>query len=351
MSDVGTAARLRRTMTAGGALALVVIVIAGLVTISLTGSGETARPKAGTAPSTEAEDGTPLLVTTHTPVTKSTPILVNELTGTADWALELLAQLPISDVAAPVPYDRDDYDGWQDVDGDCQSTRHETLIAESVGDIGFTDSSDCKVARGSWNDPYTLVAIADVANASIDHVVSLSESHHAGAWAWSSEFKRALANDIDDPATLAVSATSVNGNKGARGPDEWLPDDPDARCLYLVARVRIKSRWHLKVSSTEHQALMAGLTRCVEQELPTEPETTPLVIVDFSTTVPTPRPAATPIITPGTCDTRYPVTCIPISAGDLDCVDIAQRDFEVAGSDPHNFDGDDNGLGCEVPSN
>ena len=320
-------------IAAGPAVGLVVLLIVGLMAVTLASNGESV------APALEQE-----------PSALPTPPTFAEPTGTAPWALELLAQLSVNDEPAPVPYDRDDYDGWQDADGDCQSTRHETLIAESVGDIGFTDSSECKVAQGSWIDPYTLVDITDVANASIDHVVSLSESHHAGAWAWSSEFKRALANDIDDPATLAVSATSVNGNKGARGPDEWLPDDPDARCLYVVARVRIKTRWHLTVSSTEHQALMAGLTSCVEQELPTEPETTPLATVDFTATVPTPKPAPTAIVTPGTCDTRYPATCIPISDGDLDCADIAQRDFEVAGSDPHNFDGDDNGLGCEVPS-
>jgi micrococcal nuclease len=49
------------------------------------------------------------------------------------------------------------------------------------------------------------------------------------------------------------------------------------------------------------------------------------------------------------CDPAYPDVCIrPLNpGGDLDCADIPDRRFQVLPPDPHNFDGDGNGIGCE----
>lgn len=269
--------------------------------------------------------------------------------GSATWALELLGALVVSDDPAPEsqPYERDDYDSWIDVDGDCQTTRHEVLIEESVGLIEFTDDRQCKVASGRWVDPYRGDTVIVVEQASIDHVVSLSEAHHAGAWAWTDAWKLALFNDIDDPATLAVSLVTVNQGKGSHGPDEWLPDPAEARCNYAIARVRVKTRWQLSVETSEQQALERELTTCVELQLPTAPMTSPLEVIDFSEVPVLPAPRATPRVTPGTCDARYPSVCIPISNDDLNCADIDPRRFEIADEDPHHLDGNGDGIGCE----
>ncbi|MCZ7535117.1 MAG: hypothetical protein M5T61_03625 [Acidimicrobiia bacterium] len=34
---------------------------------------------------------------------------------------------------------------------------------------------------------------------------------------------------------------------------------------------------------------------------------------------------------------------------DLDCADVTERRFTVVAPDPHRFDADGNGLGCESP--
>ncbi|MGC2426433.1 MAG: hypothetical protein WA421_05315, partial [Nitrososphaeraceae archaeon] len=47
------------------------------------------------------------------------------------------------------------------------------------------------------------------------------------------------------------------------------------------------------------------------------------------------------------CDSSYPDFCIPSPPPDLDCSDISQKNFTVRGSDPHGFDLDGNGEGCE----
>jgi len=48
----------------------------------------------------------------------------------------------------------------------------------------------------------------------------------------------------------------------------------------------------------------------------------------------------------GNCSPYYSV-CIPPPPPDLDCGDIPYRRFSVSGGDPHRFDGDHDGIGCE----
>lgn len=47
------------------------------------------------------------------------------------------------------------------------------------------------------------------------------------------------------------------------------------------------------------------------------------------------------------CDPAYPTVCIPPYPPDLNCKDIPHRRFTVLQPDPHNFDGDFDGVGCE----
>ncbi|QLH02288.1 calcium-binding protein [Nitrosopumilus cobalaminigenes] len=47
------------------------------------------------------------------------------------------------------------------------------------------------------------------------------------------------------------------------------------------------------------------------------------------------------------CDSSYPDFCIPVIPPDLDCGDISQKRFTVLQPDPHRFDGDKDGIGCE----
>ena len=47
------------------------------------------------------------------------------------------------------------------------------------------------------------------------------------------------------------------------------------------------------------------------------------------------------------CDPSYPSVCIPRFPPDLDCGEIPFRRFTVLQPDPHGFDRDRNGIGCE----
>jgi micrococcal nuclease len=66
----------------------------------------------------------------------------------------------------------------------------------------------------------------------------------------------------------------------------------------------------------------------------------------------TPPPAPPPVTPPppppgGNCDASYPTVCIPPPPPDLDCAQVPYVAFAVRGADPHRFDGDGDGVGCE----
>jgi len=70
-----------------------------------------------------------------------------------------------------------------------------------------------------------------------------------------------------------------------------------------------------------------------------------------ATTGPGSPAAATPTprrpIAGGRCDSSYPTVCIPPAPPDLDCADVSYTNFRVRPPDPHRFDGEGDGLGCE----
>jgi len=64
-----------------------------------------------------------------------------------------------------------------------------------------------------------------------------------------------------------------------------------------------------------------------------------------------PPPPPPPPPTSGKCAASYPTVCIAPPPPDLDCGDIPYRNFrvrwDVADPDPHRFDGNRDGVGCE----
>jgi hypothetical protein len=52
-----------------------------------------------------------------------------------------------------------------------------------------------------------------------------------------------------------------------------------------------------------------------------------------------------------TCDPSYPTECIKSPPPDLNCKDVPSRNFKVIEPDPHGFDRDNDGIGCEFGGN
>lgn len=143
-----------------------------------------------------------------------------------------------------VAYDRKLYGGWIDADGDCQDTRQEVLIEESLVPVTL-DRTGCKVMAGRWYDPFTGRTFSNPRKLDIDHFVPLAEVHRSGGTAWASAKRVQYANDLKDPKTLIAVSASANRSKGAKDPADWLPPNKDFRCEYVRLWIAIKERWGL----------------------------------------------------------------------------------------------------------
>ena len=151
-------------------------------------------------------------------------------------------------------YRRSEWPHWQDRDQDCQNTRAEVLIEESL--IQVTLSPDgCRVIAGQWLDPYGGEVYTDPRQLDIDHVVPLGAAHRMGGWRWSRVRKAEYANDLSDPEHLIAVSARMNRQKGDRGPAAWLPPRTRSQCRYVRAWQAITSRWALTVSPADSSAM------------------------------------------------------------------------------------------------
>ena len=165
-------------------------------------------------------------------------------------ALALIPQCSGMEREGP-EYDRAQfYSGWTDPDGDCIDLRHELLERTAVH-VTERSPDGCRVTRGVWIDPYTGERITDAARIDIDHVVPLRWAWDHGADGWTPERRRAFALD---PAFLLPVSSRANREKGAKGPLDWLPDDPRARCAYVIRFRRGVAAYDLEISDVEARA-------------------------------------------------------------------------------------------------
>lgn len=144
-------------------------------------------------------------------------------------------------------YNRDLFEHWIDADGDCINTRHELLMKQSVSTVD-TGRNRCTAYRGRWNDPYTGKVFYNAQDLDIDHLVPLAWAWSHGAHSWSESKRRAFANDESN--LFAVQA-SVNREKGASGPLEWLPPNRAYHCQYVLRFQRIAMKYRLTFSARE----------------------------------------------------------------------------------------------------
>ena len=162
-------------------------------------------------------------------------------------------------------YNRRDWRHWIDADRDCQNTRAEVLVAESVALVSFApeDNGDkCRVISGEWVGPWTGAVFADASDVDIDHHVPLGHAHESGGWRWDAERKRAYANDLTNSASLQATSAPVNRSKGKQPPDEWRPDEAASWCRYAADWITVKQNWELTVTASEVAALEDMLGTC-----------------------------------------------------------------------------------------
>ena len=144
-------------------------------------------------------------------------------------------------------YDRNDWGGWIDEDGDCQNTRAEILIRDSQAEVSF---DGCRVVSGLWKLPYSGGSTTSASQIDIDHIIPLKWAHGHGGDRWSDAKKKAFAND---PENLMATSSSANRSKGAKGPDEWMP--AINRCSYAQRWEELIEKYGLVITTGEVVAI------------------------------------------------------------------------------------------------
>lgn len=172
------------------------------------------------------------------------------------WAQPLGDPEPICTIPA---YDRGNWRHWVDDDRDCLNTRYEVLARDSRVTPTITG---CKVVAGTWLDPFSGETWTDPTKLHIDHFVPLAAAYDAGGLFWSKDRKRDYANDLDRPSHLVATLGKYNMSKGKRGPEEWVPPNPDLWCAYAQNWINVKASYDLTFTAEEVNALVGLLSGC-----------------------------------------------------------------------------------------
>lgn len=219
----------------------------------------------------------------------------------------------------PSGYRRALFPHWDRATGTC-SVREQVLRSESVTPA-VVDPSTCSVRYGTWYSTYDGVTLTDPTRIDIDHVVALKEAWDSGAHAWTPARRRAFANDLTDPISLAAVSSISNREKSDKDPAGWMPV-PAARCGYLSAWVGIKLRWSLSVDKNELAAIRAHAAACPGASNPTKTSTPP-------------SPSTQPTLVPffANCAAARAAGAAPLRRG--------EAGYRAA------LDGDGDGIACE----
>lgn len=331
------------------ALTIVTIVLLVAVAVSRGGaapgpglteaSGATSQPSILQAPD-DSGKGAPSAFVSPAPTKR--PIATPSL-GAQEPLDALLAMLRVASESR-IGYTRSLFVHWIDGDGDGCDTRHEVLIDEAI--VHPSIGPGCSLTGGKWFSSYDDQIFTDPADLQIDHVVALAEAWDSGASAWTPARRESFANDLDGSFVLIAVSGQANQSKSDKDPADWLPPAPAAECPFLGAWIATKVRWDLAVDPRERDALVRDIAAdCGSMTMPYLPMGS---VGEDAAEATGPGASDAPGGLGSECDPAYPTVCIAPPPPDLDCADVQYRNFAAPPPDPHRFDGDGDGVGCET---
>ncbi|GGP42827.1 HNH endonuclease family protein [Streptomyces abikoensis] len=154
-------------------------------------------------------------------------------------------------------YSRAKFPHWIKQYGECD-TREVVLSRDGSG---VTQDSMCRAVAGSWYSAYDDKTLDSASKVDIDHMVPLANAWRSGADTWTTDKRKAFANDLGNSQLYAVSASS-NRSKGDQSPDQWVPPNQDFWCTYGRAWGHVKSLYGLSVTQPEKDKLIGMLDTC-----------------------------------------------------------------------------------------
>jgi len=183
-------------------------------------------------------------------------------------AQAVLDGLPVKGRAPKDTYSRTAFgQAWLDVDRNGCDTRND-ILRRDLSNVVFTEGSKCRVAAGTFHEPYTGQMVdfrrgQDTSKAvQIDHVVALGDAWQKGAQQLTPQQRQSLAND---PVNLIAADGPANQQKSAGDAATWLPKNKAFRCHYVARQISVKAAYGLWVTQPEKDAMKRVLDSCPEQ--------------------------------------------------------------------------------------
>lgn len=197
----------------------------------------------------------------------SNPNSANSDSNNPILARAVLEKLPVKGRAPKTGYKRDEfYKTWPDING---CSLRQRILRRDLGDSAQLAADECTVVSGEFTEPYTgqhLIFSEKSAiskGLQIDHVVALSDAWQKGAQSLSASERFNLATD---PLNLLAVDSGANQGKSDGDAATWLPKNKSFRCQYVARQISVKYKYHLWVTSAEHDAIAKILETC-----PSEP--------------------------------------------------------------------------------
>ena len=248
-------------------MAAAVVVVALVIVGAIRGNDSPLRHDAAT-PAATHNTNPPSITPTEPPSSLAPATALAPATSSSPTTLPQASApgglVPLT-IATPHPegYNRDLFgSGWIDSDHDCQDSRAEVLVAQSLTPVSFITAADCTVATGTWIDPWSGTQNSSARALDIDHTVPLANAWRSGASAWTTARRLAYANDVTDRDHLLAIPLGENRSKGDDGPEAWKPPDPKTWCRYAQSWDSIKARWNLTATPAEWAALISMAATC-----------------------------------------------------------------------------------------
>jgi hypothetical protein len=177
-------------------------------------------------------------------------------TGDTGTATTQLAQLSVAADGSMSGYSRDEFgNGWSTQSDHCDS-RVDVLKAEDE----VAPPSGCTITTGRWESLYDGVTVTSAHELDIDHLVPLANAWVTGARSWTPTQRSVFANDVSTEL-IAVSAHS-NRSKGDQPPPGYEPPNRAEDCPYAQRWIAVKTKYHLTIEPSEHDALAQMLATC-----------------------------------------------------------------------------------------
>ncbi|MFD7237728.1 DUF1524 domain-containing protein [Streptomyces syringium] len=172
-------------------------------------------------------------------------------------AREELGKLTVEAPHSMDGYARSKFPHWAQQGNKCDT--REIVLRRDGQEV--TQDDECRAVSGTWKSLYDDKVLTSASQVDIDHMVPLANAWRSGADGWTTDRRKAFANDLEHSQLIAVSAAS-NRSKGDQSPDQWSPPSSAYWCTYARAWTDVKHLYQLSVTQPEKDKIVSMLDTC-----------------------------------------------------------------------------------------